>query len=526
MTEGTSGTGAATSTALTSRQWITLIVLTLSTLIVLLDGSVVFIALPKILQDLGGTLDQGSWVLAGFILSFVVFLLVFGKLGDLFGRRRLFVLGITLFTLASLACALAPSMPFLIGARVVQGIGAAMVEPTVLALIRSTFPPERLGLAFGVQGSAAGIGASLGPILGGAITTGLSWPYIFLINVPIGLIAIIGALLTLPESRSETAAWRPDIPGLLLSAAGLFCLVFALVEGERLGWRSSIITGAFVAAAVLLVLFVIAERHAREPLVDLALFSDRLFAVGNLLRAITEFGGLGVFFVVALFLEYVLGYSPLRSGLVLLPLVLAAIVVSPLAGKLSDRVDVRWLVVPAFLLVAGGLFWLAHLSPQTGWAFFVAPLVIAGAGLAALYGPTTSTTLSKVPAAQTGLASSVSYAAFLIGSELGVAVVSGVLQSAAAANARTALADADVPPSVSDRVIASISAGTLGGPSPADSGGADAAAIAPLIANAFASAVNTALVSCAAAAVVGAVVGLFFASGRRDAAPIAVRDGG
>lgn len=265
--------GTEGPTRLGRRDWAALVVLTLSTFIVILDSSVAFIALPAILEDVGGTLDEATFVLAGFILSFVVFVLFFGKLADIYGRRLLFILGIGVFTLASLACAVSPSIEFLIGARVVQGIGAAMVEPTVLALILTTFPRERLGLAFGVQGVAAGISASVGPIVGGLITTSLSWEYIFLVNLPIGVVAIVGALLFISESRAEGASRRLDVPGLLSSGGGIFLLVFAIIEGEKLGWGSAVILGSFAGAALLLALFVVVEGRVREPLVDLALFN-------------------------------------------------------------------------------------------------------------------------------------------------------------------------------------------------------------------------------------------------------------
>jgi EmrB/QacA subfamily drug resistance transporter len=496
------------------RRWATLVILTLSTFIVTLDSAVVFIALPAILQDLGGTLDEATWVIAAFVLSFAVFLLPFGRLADIYGRRFLFMSGIVVFALASLGCALAPSMEFLIGARVVQGIGAAMVEPTVLAIIKATFPSERLGLAFGVQGIAAVLGAAFGPILGGIITTALSWEYIFLLNVPVGVVAVAGALLVVPESRAEGVSRRLDLPGLLFSGTSVFFLVFAIVEGERFGWGSVTILGSFVAAAVLLALFIITELRVRVPLVDLTLFKDRLFAVGNVLRGVVEFATLGLFFPLALFLQIQLGHSPLDTGLLLLPLIVASFFTSPLAGALSDRVDVRLIVVPGFVVVAVGIFWVAHLSPETGWKFFIAPLAIAGAGLGALEAPTVSATLRNVPTAQSGIASSVSYTTFLIGLELGVAVVGAVLQSQLVANVKDALSGANLPPGVAEE-ISSLSEGGVSGQPAAQISGPGAARIQGLIEGAFAAAVNTALFSCVAVALLGAVVALFFSSNRK-----------
>ena len=509
----TDSAGSGSETRSTGRlragNWAALVILTLSTFIVVLDATVVNITVPAILEDLDGTLAQSTWVLAGFILSFAALLLVFGKLADIYGRRILFVSGVVVFTLASLACALSPSIEFLIGARVVQGVGAAMVEPAVLALIKATFPPQKLGLAFGVQGIAAGLAASLGPTVGGLITTSLSWEYIFFLNLPVGIVAIVGALAVIPESRAEGASRRLDLPGLLFSGAGIFLLVFAIIEGEKLGWGSAAILGSFAGAAVLLALFFIAESRVREPLVPLSLFKDRLFAVGNVLRAVTEFGVLGVFFALALFLQIQLGYSALQTGLVLLPLVAASLVVSPVAGSLSDRVDARWLVVPGLLLVAGGTFWLAHVSPQTEWTFFIAPLTVSGVGLSMLYGPTTSTTLRNVPTEQSGVASSISYAAFLLGSELGLALVGAVLQSQLAANVRDSLSGTDLPAGTVEKISSSITGGGFG-ESTVQTGGPGAVQIQGLIEEAFADAVNTAFLGCAAVALLGAVLAMFF----------------
>ena len=496
------------------QEWATLTVLTLSTFIVMVDSTVVNIALPAMLENLGGTLDEATWTLVGFILPFAASLLFFAKLGDICGRRLLFVSGIGVFTLASLMCALSPSMEFLIGARMVQGIGAAMMQPTALALITATFPPERFGLAFGVQGIAAGIGASIGPILGGIITTGLSWEYIFMLNVPVGAVTIAGALLVIPESRAEGASRRLDIPGLLLSGAGIFFLIFAIIEGERLGWASVSILSSFAAAAILLALFLIVELRVREPLVDLDLFKDRLFAVGNVLRAVVEFATLGIFFALVIFLQIPLGFSALESGLQLLPLVVTSFFISPLAGNISDRVDVRLVVVPGLLLVAGGAFWLAHVSSQTEHTFFIAPLAVLGMGLGALYGPTTGATLRNVPTAQTSVASGVSYTTFLLGEQLGLAVVGALLQSLFVANVKDTLSEASVPSAVADRIASSLSEG---GVQPAGQlSHPGVARIEGLTQSAFADAVNSALLSCVAVALLGAVVALFLNSTSRQ----------
>ncbi len=447
-------------------------------------------------------------MISAFLLAFAAFLLPFGKLGDLYGRRLMFVVGISVFTLASLAAALAPSIQVLITARVAQGMGAAMAEPAVLAIIKAPFPPQRLGLPFGVQGIAAVLAVVIGPTLGGVLTTALSWEYIFLINLPVGVVAVTAALRIVRESRSPDMSRRLDVRGLVLSGTGIAALAFAIVEGPRYGWGSPSILAAFAAAPALLAAFVATQLRAREPLLDPALFRDRQFAVGNGLRAAIQFITLGVYFPLALFLQTQLGYSALQTGLALLPLVIASLVTSPLSGAASDRIDVRWLATPGFLLAAGGLFWLAHLSADTGWTFLLGPLAVAGLGLGALEAPTTSVTLRNVPPAKSGIAPSVSYVAVLLGAELGVAVVGAVLQSRFVANVTEALSGADVPPAVAERITSTLSEGgiQLGGRA-APAGGGE---LGGIIATAFAHAVNATFLTCVAVAALGALAAVFF----------------
>jgi len=510
---------------------VTLVVVTLSTLLVLLDASVVNVAIPQIVGDLDGTLDGATWVVAGYILAFAALLLLFGRLGDLLGRRRMFVWGVGIFTLASLACALAPSIGSLVAARVAQGVGAAMLTPSTLSLIKATFPKEKLGLAFGVEGVTAGVATALGPTLGGALTTSFSWHWIFLMNVPLGVLAIAAALLAIPESGDEGASRRIDVPGALLSGAGIFFLVFALIEGEKLGWGSAAILGSFAASAVLILAFVLVERRVREPLVDLALFDDRLFAAGNALRGLVLFVLLGTVFVLPLYWQTQLGYSALQSALVLLPLSVASFLLSPVAGSLADRVNVRWLVGFGFALTAASAFWLLRFSAESGWTFFVAPLALFGAGLAFLFAPTITATLRNVPEEKGGVASGIATASGEIGAALGLAVVAAVLQNRLLANAESSLSNAGLPPAVREGVLSGISegaavgaSGSAGGAGLDSLGSAEASQVGGLIRDAFAGAVSSGLLLVAAAALLGAVLALAFFSDPLGGAPPAPRE--
>lgn len=500
-----------------------LTILTMSSFVVVLDFGSMFIPLPSMLEDLGGTLDELTWVLVAFILAFAVFLLPCAALADRYGRRRLFLAGVAVFTGASLACALAPSLEFLIGARVVLGIGAAMVEAAVFALIKATFPREQRTLAYRVQGAAFVMGALVAPILSGAITTGLSWEYIFWLNVVVGVVILVGALLVIPESRAGSVSQRFDVPGLVFVAAGLFFLFFAVIEGARFGWGSPPILASCGAAVVLLVLFVVTELRAGQPLVDLELFHNRFFAVGNFLRAASEFSSIGVYFALSHFVQVQLGYSALAMGLLLMSVILGGLLVAPVTENLPSRVDIRWPVIPGFLLVAAGTFWLAHVTPETGWAFFIVPLAIAGAGFVAQEGPTANARDKDLPPALSDAAWRVSYTIFLMGVGLGVAVVSAVWQTQVAANVHNALSGADLPPTVADAISASLVEGGVRGEPAAEISGPATSHVEGLIQGAFADAVNTALLSCVVVALLGAVVALFFSAERKHEATARLR---
>jgi MFS family permease len=381
-----------------------------------------------------------------------------------------------------------------------------MLEPAARAVIRSTFSPEQHRVAFGLQRASVFAGAALGPILSGCITTVFSWRYLFWLNLLLAATVVAGAVLLLPASRASQTGRRFDLPGLLLGAPGLFFLMFPLIEGARLGWRSPAVVGSFVLSGILLALFVVTERQVRDPLAPLMLFHDRLFAVGNMLRGVTEFASLGVFFVLSHFLQVQLGYSALVTGLLLMSIIGGALVTSPIAEALVGRVDVRWLVIPGFVLVAMGTFWVAHVSPETGWVFFIAPLAVAGAGFGALESPTTSAMQRHIMPAQEEAAWRVSYTVYLLGIGLGVAVVSAVWQNQLVEYVHETLFRINLPPAMVNRFVSSVLAG--------GSRGSGTAYIEALIQQAFAHAINAALLSCVAVAVLGAIVALFFSSGQ------------
>lgn len=491
---------AGTAVTAGTKRRAALATMTLGSFIVVLDAAIVFIPLPAILADLDGTLDQGAWVLGAFILVFAVFLVPSARLAQRYDRRVSFVVGTSVFTAASLACALAPSMEVLLAARAVQGLGAALLETSVFALLKAVFPEPERERAFRVQAGAVGLGALLGPILGGVLTTGLSWHFVFWLNVLVGVVVLAAALLVVPSSRGEGAA-RGDVTGVVLGGAALLLTTFALIEGPPIGWGSPVVVGSLVAAVVLFVCCAAWERRSSTPLVEWRLFRFRRFATGNVLRGAAEFASLGLFFAVSHFLQTELGYSALVAGALLMAVIVGALLGSPVAEAATARVDVRWLVVTGFVLLAGGIFWVAHVAPDTGWEFFIAPLLVAGAGFGLMESTVTEGTRTALPDARSTDGWATSYTSYLLGIVLGIAAVAAVWQSATFAR---------VPESarVGDGAVSAYLA--RGGPPPGDLGS--------VLSGAVSGALNTALLACVAVCLLGAVVGFFLAPARTEKA--------
>src|SRR4051794_9597172 len=334
-----------------NRKWWTLAAVAFGLFMIMLDNTVVNVALPAIQDSLGLSISQLEWVVAGYALTFGALMLTGGKVADLFGRRLVFVIGLAIFTLSSLACGLAETPNVLIAARVVQGVGAALMNPATLSIITVTFPPKQRGTAIGIWVGVSALALAIGPLVGGLITEHVNWNWVFFINVPVGIVAIVAAFLFIDESRDTSHEQRPDIPGLALSAIGLFALTYALIESNNFGWGSTRVIGAFVIAAVSLTGFVLVERHQRLPMVDLALFRNRTFAGANIVMLLTALAMFGVFFYISLYMQQILEYSPTQAGAAFLPMTVLIILVAPQAGRLADKIGSRPLIGGGLLLV-------------------------------------------------------------------------------------------------------------------------------------------------------------------------------
>ncbi|HET6865142.1 MAG TPA: MFS transporter [Solirubrobacteraceae bacterium] len=416
-----------TTTNTPRRGW-TLAIVSIGLFMMVLDNLVVNVALPSIHRDLGASIQTLEWTVNSYILAYAVLLLTGAALGDRLGRKRMFIGGIALFTAGSAAAALSPTIGFLIGARAIQGVAAALVTPLTLTLLAEAFPPEQRGLALGVWSGISGIGVALGPLVGGLLTQVASWHWIFWVNVPIGIALIPLAASRLVESRGEVK--HLDLPGLALVSAGLFGLVYGLVRSQSLGWSNSEVVVGLAAGAALLIAFVWQELRTDEPMLPMQFFTNRGFAVTNAVSIAMYFGMFGSIFFLSQFLQNVLHNTPLQAGVKLLVWTGAVMVVSPAAGFLSERWGSRMFMVAGLGLQAIALGMLATMaSVDQTYASMVIPFVLAGSGMALVFAPSANAVLSSVRTAHTGQASGATNAIRELGGVLGIAVLATVFTS-------------------------------------------------------------------------------------------------
>jgi EmrB/QacA subfamily drug resistance transporter len=394
---------------------------------IMLDNTVVNVALPTIQRDLGAQLSELEWIVTAYALTFAALLLTGGKLADLFGRRLIFVAGLAVFASASLACALAPSAGFLIGARAIQGVGGALLNPASLSIVAATFPTRERGMAIGIWAGVSASALAVGPLVGGLLTEHVGWSSIFFVNVPIGAIAIVASQLLIQESRDTSEVQRLDPLGLLTSGLGLFALTYALIEGNSHGWSSTRIVGAFVLAVVALAAFTVLELRQRYPMLDLGLFRNTTFLGANVVFLLVVLAMFGVLFFVSLYLQNVLGYSPVKAGAAFLPMTLAIVLVAPLAGRSSDRVGSRWLITGGLVLVSLQLFYLSRLGTDESYWALVPAMVVGGIGMASAMPSATAAALSGVPVEKAGVGSAVVNTSRQLGGSLGIALMGAIV---------------------------------------------------------------------------------------------------
>jgi len=413
-----------------NRKWWTLAAVTFGLFMIMLDNTVVNVALPAMQRALKVGPSELEWVVVGYALTFATFMLTGGKLADLYGRRRLFIVGLAIFTGASLACGLAPSASFLIGARVVQGVGAAIMNPSTLGIITATFPPRQRGMAIGIWAGTSALALAIGPLVGGLLAEKVDWSWIFFINIPVGVGGIAMARWAIDETRDTSAEQRLDLPGLLTSGAGLFALTYALIEANNYGWTSARILGLFAVAAVLLAAFVALEAKQRIPMLDLSLFRQRTFAGANTAMVLVSLAMFGIFFYNSLFIQNVLRFSAIQTGATFLPMTVLVILIAPQAGRFSDRVGSRWLIGGGLSLLAVSLVLFAQLDAASTFWNILPALLVGGVGMGVTMTPATAAAMGSVSADKAGVGSAVLNASRQVGGSMGVAIMGAVVGSA------------------------------------------------------------------------------------------------
>jgi EmrB/QacA subfamily drug resistance transporter len=411
-----------------SAKVLTILLTSVAYFMVALDTLVVVTALPSIHRDLGGNVGTLQWTVNAYVLAFGAGIITAAALGDLIGRRRMYVLGLAIFTAASAACALAPGIGVLIACRAVEGLGAATIMPLGLTLLTSAFPAERRGAVIGIWGGVAGLAVASGPLIGGAVTQGLNWHWIFWVNVPVGILAVTGARLRLADSRGP--ATRLDLPALILVASGVGVLTWGLVQASQSGWGSARTLAALPLGAALIAAFVAWERRAAEPMIPLALFRSASFSAAVATQFLLAASIYSAAFLTSQFFQFALGDSPLGTGLRFLPWTATPMVIAPIAGALFDKVGARPLIVPGLLMQAAGFAWIVYLAAHSsGYASYVAPFIIAGVGVSLSIPSVSAAGLNAVGPQSLGRAAGVMNTMQQFGAVFGIAIVTTVFNA-------------------------------------------------------------------------------------------------
>jgi len=409
-----------------NRKWFTLAAVSFGLFMIMLDNTVVNVALPSIQRDLGTDLSSLQWIVTGYALTFGALMLIGGKVADAYGRRLIFVVGISVFTTASLWCGLADSGDELIAARILQGVGAALMNPATLSIIAATFPSHQRGTAIGIWAGVSALALAIGPLVGGLLTEHLDWSWIFFVNIPVGILAIAASFLFIDESRDETHV-RLDLPGLATSAIGLFALTYALIEANTYGWTSPRILGAFAAAGVSILAFILLERYQRAPMLPLELFKSRTYAGANMVMLLVALSMFGVFFFLSLYMQNVLGYSAVQTGAAFLPMTILIILIAPVAGKTSDRFGSRGLMTTGMILIAVQLLYFSRLGVEASFWSLLPAFLVGGVGMALTMTPSAAAATRSVSVDKAGVGAAVLNASRQVGGSLGIALIGAIM---------------------------------------------------------------------------------------------------
>jgi EmrB/QacA subfamily drug resistance transporter len=418
-----------------SRRWWALAAVSLANFMAYLDNNVTNVALPTIQRDLHLSVAGLEWVVSSYLLVLAGLLLVGGRLADVYGRRRVFQVGLAIFTLSSLAAGLAGSGGMLIGARAVQGLGAALLMPATLAIILATFRDTReRTMAIGIWGAIGALALAAGPVVGGVVSQHVHWGWIFLINVPIGVITFAIGMWSVAESRADSAVRRLDFPGLITSAVALTTLTYGLIEGQDRGWTSGIILGSFAVAVASLAAFLVIESRSEHPMVTLSIFRSSAFSGGTGTMMIWGFGILGIYFFTSLYLQNVLGFSPTKAGLAFVPMALCVAVFSAIAPRIVGLIGAHRTIALGMVIMVVGLVLFAGQGAGATYGGLMPGFILFGAGAGLMNVPLTNSVMEAAPAHQAGIASALLNASREVAGLLGVTVIGAVLRTAQASS--------------------------------------------------------------------------------------------
>ncbi|HTX32290.1 MAG TPA: MFS transporter [Solirubrobacteraceae bacterium] len=428
-----------------NRRWWTLGAMCFALFMMMLDNTVVNVALPSIQRDLHASLSSLEWTINAYTLTLAVLLVTGGRLGDIFGRRKMFLLGVFIFGVSSAIIGLSPNGGILVAFRAVQGVGAAFMMPATLSIITQAFPPEQRGMAIGTWAGVSAMALAIGPVFGGFLTESVSWRAIFFINPPIAVIAIAVTLFATRETRDETVDRTVDYPGIVTLTVSLTALVLALIEGNGWGWGSARIMTLFAVAIVGLASFVQIELRSRAPIVNFGFFRARSFLGSNLVAFFVTFAMFSQFFFLTLYLQNVLHYSPLQSGLRFLPSTILVIAAGPIAGRLADRIGPRPLMTLGLLIVSAALFIQSGITPHTGYGLLLPGFILMGAGIGLVMSPMSTAAMNAVERTKAGVASGTLSMSRMVGGTFGVAVMGALVTAIGRSNLNSSLPHVPAP---------------------------------------------------------------------------------
>src|SRR4051794_26356487 len=442
-----------------NRKWWTLAAMCFALFMIMLDNTVVNVALPSIQRDLHASISSLEWTVNAYTLTFAVLLVTGGRLGDIFGRRTMFLFGVIAFAISSAFIGLAPTQTALVIGRATQGIGAAFMMPGTLSIISDAFPPNERGRAIGTWAGVSGLALAIGPVVGGALTEYVSWRAIFYLNLPVAAGAVAVTLFAARNSRDETVERSVDIPGIAAISVALTGLVLALIEANRWGWGSARIVGLFIAAAVGMLAFVLIETHRRVPMVDFSFFKSRTFLGANLVAIVISFAMLAQFFFLALYMQNILHFSALQAGVRFLPSTLMIVVVAPIAGRLSDKIGPKPLIISGLSLLGLSLFLQSQIDVGSGYATLLPAFIVMGIGIALTMSPMSTAAMNAVDVAKAGVASGTLSMSRMVGGSLGVAVTGALFQNQFADRVHELTAGTSLAKYPSDQMFEAVSSG-------------------------------------------------------------------